>query len=149
MGYDGIYKSQSNCRISKGYGTQINVIASASVGRMSQSPVQENLRWMNARFCGMQIWKRYRGVRYRGVVLQVGLHPARGYESKVQYDDGFVESVPVAVLVNLQNSRRIKEKINSSVQGATRIERCLGFQVGDHVVLDNRKQLAMVRPVSK
>ena len=85
MGYDGIYKSQSNCRIAKGYGTQINVIASASVGRMSQSPVQENLRWMNARFRGMQIWKRYRGVRYRGVVVQVGLHRARGYESKVQY----------------------------------------------------------------
>ena len=98
---------------SKGYGHPMYAETSARRESVIQPTVQGNLSWMASRFVGFKLRQKYEGLWYEGVVCQVGWHRPRGYGGTVLYEDGYVEIMPMAKLVELQ---RRKEENNKNAQ---------------------------------
>ena len=89
----------------KGYGIPFHAGISAREECIIRDRVQGNLKWMGARFIGFKIKKKYRDIWYQGCVRRVGWHRERGYRATVVYEDGYVETIPVATLVRLHKRK--------------------------------------------
>ena len=132
--YQGEYRSNIySPRISanklKGYGHPIYAETSARRESVIQATVQGNLKWMASRFLGFRLRKNYQGMWYAGAVRRVGWHRQRGYGGTVEYQDGYVEVVPMSKLVEL---RRIKEENNSNAWKKQSQNSAMGSAPGFH-----------------
>ena len=104
------YRSRGGPNIPKGYGHPIYAETSARRESVIQATVQGNLRWMASRFLGFRLRKNYQGMWYAGAVRRVGWHRQRGYGGTVEYEDGYVEVVPMSKLVDLHQQKEQQEK---------------------------------------